>query len=105
MTEENFKFYLKDLPTPRELNLLTSDQLTGLSQALTEMKSSFMDEYKLQQEQLHTFIHRKQLEEQKQRKANDPEYEKKMQMVNYGKVNIPQLPNTTSKIKYSRDVL
>lgn len=94
MTEANFKFYLTDLPPARELNQFTSEQLTGLSQTLTEMKSRFMDEYKLQQEQLHTFIQRKQFEEQKQRKANDPDYEKKMQMVHYGKIpfKVPHLP-------------
>lgn len=88
--------FLPDLPSNVELNKQSSAELTTLSEALTAAKEQFMQEYKLQQETLHTMILRKQKEEQKQRRADDPEYDKKMQTVHYGKqaLRVPQPPIT-----------
>ena len=83
--------FLPDLPSIAELNKNSSTQLTTLSEALTSAKEAFMQEYKLQQEALHTLIARKQREEQQERKAADPDYESKMQTVHYGKQRL-QVP-------------
>lgn len=84
--------FLGELPLPNDLNKMDSSQLTALSEKLTGLKEEFMQQYKLQQETLHTFIKRKQDEEQKQRRANDPEYDSKMQTVHYGKAKLKVPP-------------
>ena len=83
--------FLPELPKTEELNKKSSVALTALSETLTSAKEVFLQEYKLQQETLHTIILRKQKQEQNERRAADPDYDEKMQTVHYGKQRL-QVP-------------
>lgn len=72
-------YELPPVPSARELERMSSEELSDLSASLTGAKDKFQKDYRTRQENLHKRIAEKQKKEREDRIKQDPDYWKKHQ--------------------------